>query len=148
MPTGTATPSSPTPPGQGITVRLNPTAWTRVYQTFRSNSGTQFSIQVNYKLSPGMYTSDDPANCADITQKIQLDGFERYHSQTVKPHQFYGTLGNPSDALISSEVYDPKLQHDRRTKLPAHLSPNPRLPSKNLLSRLPARQRHGHPHRH
>jgi hypothetical protein len=40
-------------------------------------------------------------------QKIQLDGFERYHSQTVEPHQFYGTLGNPSDTLISSEVYDP-----------------------------------------
>jgi hypothetical protein len=94
-------------PDKGITIRLDPVAWTRVYQTFPSGSGTQFSIQVNYKLSPGMYTSDDPANCADITQKINLVGFEHYHSQTVKPHQFYGTLGNPSDTFISSEVYDP-----------------------------------------
>ena len=96
-----------TTPGKGVTIRLDPAAWTRVYQTFPSASGTQFSIQVNYRLSPGMYTSDDPANYADITQKINLAGFERYHSQAVKPHQFYGTLGNPSDALISSEVYDP-----------------------------------------
>jgi hypothetical protein len=115
-------------PGQGITVRLDPAAWTRVYQTFRSGAGTQFSIQVNYKLSPSMYTSDDPANCADITQKIQLDGFERYHSQTVKPHQFYGTLGNPSDTLISSEVYDPNftttdVQNYQHTYPPIPASP-------------------------
>jgi hypothetical protein len=49
-------------PGPGITVRLNLAAWTRVYQTFRSAAGTQFAVRVNYKLTPGMYTSDDPAN--------------------------------------------------------------------------------------
>jgi hypothetical protein len=56
-------------PGPGITVRLNLAAWTRVYQTFRSAAGAQFAVRVNYKLTPGMYTSDDPANYSDITRK-------------------------------------------------------------------------------
>jgi hypothetical protein len=115
-------------PNKGITIRLDPAAWTRVYQTFPSGNSTQFSINVNYKLSPSIYTSDDSANYADITQKINLAGFERYHSQTVKPHQFYGTLGNPSDTVISSEVYDPNfnttdVQNYQHTYPPIPASP-------------------------
>jgi hypothetical protein len=103
--TGDAKPAQA--PAKGITIKLDPAAWTRVYQTFHSGNGTQFSINVNYQLSPGMHASDDPADYAQITQKINLVGFDNYHSQNVNPHQFYGTLGNPGDSVVSSEVYDP-----------------------------------------
>ncbi len=88
-------------------IALSPTTWSRIYQTFSAGKGTLFSINVNYKLMRGLTTSDSPADYAQITHKIQVAGFDNYHSQQVNPHQFYGILGNPGDSLITSEVYDP-----------------------------------------
>jgi len=94
------------PSGKGLVVRLSPSSWTRVYQTF-PDQGTQHSIEVTYKLSPGLTASQNPADYADISDRVQLSGYEHFQSMAISPGQFYGTVGDPNN-MISEEVYSPR----------------------------------------
>jgi hypothetical protein len=96
------------PSGTGLVVRLNPTSWTRIYQNF-SDQGTQNSIEVTYRLSPGLTPSRDPADYTDISKRLQIPGFERYDSMAISPGQFYGTTGDPGSDHIACEVFSPQL---------------------------------------
>lgn len=94
---------------KGLIVTLNSTAWTRVFQSFPSDKGTQYSIVVTYKLSPNLTLSKDVADYAEISKRIQIPGFEDFGSIGVQPGQFYGTIGDPSSTTIAMEVFSPKL---------------------------------------
>ncbi len=100
---GTADPS-----GKGLVVTLNPSSWTRVYQTF-ADQGTLNSIEITYKLSPGLTVSRNPADYTNISDRLQISGFERFGSIGVSPGQFYGTIGDPNGTLLAMEVYSPHL---------------------------------------
>jgi len=93
--------------GKGLVVTLNPTAWTRVYQTFASDAGTLYSIEVTYKLSPDLSLSKDPADYTDISKRLQIDGFENYRSLAIPPGYCYGTLGDPNSNRIAMEIFGP-----------------------------------------
>jgi hypothetical protein len=95
--------------GKGLVVTLNPTSWTRVYQTFASDAGTLYSIEVTYKLSPGLTFSKDPADYTDISKRLQIDGFDNYSSMAISPGNCYGTLGDPNSNRIAMEVFAPQL---------------------------------------
>jgi hypothetical protein len=94
---------------KGLIVTLNPKSWTRVYQTFRAGPGTQFSIVVNYRLSPDVSLSKDPADYTGINKLIQIAGFEHFGSFNSSPGQFYGTVGDPNSTMVALEVYTPTL---------------------------------------
>jgi hypothetical protein len=95
-------------PGPCLIVPLDPSHWTRVYQTFTPPSGPQqISIIVNYRLSPGLTVSQNAADYAQISKQIGIPGFDNYGSIHVNPGQFYGTVGNPTARTISMEVFDP-----------------------------------------
>ena len=96
------------PSGKGLVVTLNPSAWTRVYQTFPSDQGVLYSIEVTYRFSPGLTVSQNPADYADISHRLQLPGFENYESMTIPPNNFYGTIGDPASNRITSEIYAPE----------------------------------------
>ena len=57
----------PDPSGKGLAVTLNPSAWTRVYQTFTGDQRTLYSIEVTYRLSPGLTVSQNPSDYTDIS---------------------------------------------------------------------------------
>jgi hypothetical protein len=99
---GTADPS-----GKGIVVTLNPSSWTRVYQTF-ADQGNQHSIEITYKLSTGLTVSRNPADYSNISKSLQISGYENFHAMVGSPGQFYGTVGDPTQS-ISEEVYNPQL---------------------------------------
>jgi hypothetical protein len=97
------------PSGKGLNVRLNPSSWTRVYQTFSEDQGTRYSIEVTYRLSPGLTLSPNPADYTNISEHLQIPGFERFDSMRISPGNFYGTVGDPSSNLIAMEVFLPRL---------------------------------------
>jgi len=100
---------TPDPSGKGLVIKLNPSSWTRVYQTF-PDQGTLNSIEVSYKLSPGLTVSQNPADYENIRDHLQITGFENYRSLRMSPGQFYGTLGDPSgNNIIAMEVFSPQL---------------------------------------
>jgi len=100
----------PNPSGKGLVVTLSPTAWTRVFQTFASDAGTLYSIEVTYQLSPGLTFSQDPADYTDISKRLQIDGFENFHSMPIAPGNCYGTIGDPTSGRIACEVFAPQLR--------------------------------------
>ena len=100
---------APDASGKGLVVTLSQTAWTRVYQIFASDAGTLYSIEVTYKLSPGLAFSKDPADYTDINKRLQIDGFENYASMAIPPGNCYGTLGNPASNRVACEVFAPQL---------------------------------------
>ena len=95
--------------GTGIDITLNPAAWTRIYQTFKPSTGTQFSIVVNYRFLPGLTVSQNAADYANITKQIQIPGFDNYPSIHLSPGQCYGTIGNPNSSSMSMELFNPNL---------------------------------------
>jgi hypothetical protein len=94
--------------GKGLVVTLNPSSWTRAYQTF-ADQGTQNSIEVTYQLSPGLTVSRDTADYTEISKRLQIPGFERFGSLGISPGQFYGTIGDPNSDGIACEVFSPQL---------------------------------------
>jgi hypothetical protein len=98
----------PDPSGKGLDVTLSPSAWTRVYQTFPGNSGTRHSIEVTYRLSPGLTVSRNAADYANMGKSIRVSGFENYGAIAFPPGNFYGTIGDPNAATICCEVYAPQ----------------------------------------
>jgi hypothetical protein len=95
--------------GRGLVVTLNPSAWTRIYQTFTAGPGTRYSIVVNYRLSSYIFLSKNPADYTGINKQIQISGFENFGSFNSAPGQFYGTVGDPASAGVALEVYSPRL---------------------------------------
>jgi hypothetical protein len=96
------------PGGKGVEVKLNPSAWTRVYQTFAGDQRTLYSIEVTYRFSPGLAVSQNPSDYAEISKRLQIPGFERYGSIGISPGEFYGTIGDPTSKSITCEVYSPQ----------------------------------------
>jgi hypothetical protein len=99
---------TPDQSGKGLVVTLNPSSWTRAYQTF-ADQGTQNSIEVTYQLSPGLTVSRDTADYTEISKRLQIPGFERFGSLGISPGQFYGTIGDPTSDGIACEVFSPRL---------------------------------------
>jgi hypothetical protein len=97
------------PSGRGLAVRLNPSSWTRVYQAFSGDAGTIYSIEVTYRLSPGLTLSQDPADYANISERLEISGFEKFSSEGIPPGNFYGTIGDPNSTTISCEFFAPQL---------------------------------------
>jgi hypothetical protein len=98
----------PDPSGKGLVVRLSPASWTRVYQTFPGNRGTLYSIEVTYRLSPGLTFSQNPADYTDVSQRLQISGFANFKSMGISPGNCYGTLGDPSSGRLACEVFAPQ----------------------------------------
>lgn len=96
------------PSGKGLAVTLNPSSWTRVYQSFMGDQGAQYSIEVTYSLSPGLTLSPNPADYTGISDRLQIDGFENYKSIAMPPGSFYGTVGDPDGSIIAMEYYTPR----------------------------------------
>jgi hypothetical protein len=96
------------PGGKGVEVKLNPSAWTRVYQTFAGDQRTSYSIEVTYRLSPGLTVSQNPSDYTGINKRLQIPGFENYGSMNGSPGNFYGTIGDPTSASMSMEVFSPQ----------------------------------------
>jgi hypothetical protein len=94
---------------KGLIVTLNPRSWTRIYQTFPSDKGTQYSIEVTYRVSPNLTLSKDSADYAEISKQIDIPGFERFGSISVQPGEFYGTIGDPTSTTMAMEVFSPQL---------------------------------------
>jgi hypothetical protein len=94
---------------KGFIVTLNPTSWTRIYQTFPAGPGTHYSIVVNYRLSPDISLSKNPADYTGINKLIQISGFENFGSFNSSPGVFYGTVGDPTSTSVALEVYAPSL---------------------------------------
>jgi hypothetical protein len=90
-------------------VTLNPASWTRIYQTFPSDKGTGYSIEVTYRVSPNLTLSKDPADYTEISKRIDIPGFERFGSIGIQPGEFYGTIGDPSSTTMAMEVFSPQL---------------------------------------
>jgi hypothetical protein len=101
------------PSGKGLVVTLNPSAWTRVYQTFPSDKGVLYSIEVTFRFSPGLTVSQNPEDYTDISKRLQLSGFEDYKSMPVPVNYFYGTIGDPTSNRITCEVYPPAFKTTR-----------------------------------
>ncbi len=95
--------------GRGLVVTLNPSSWTRVYQTLMSDPGTLHSIEVTYRLSPGLALSPNPADYTGISKRLGISGFDRFESMAIPPGNFYGMIGDPDGHQICCEIYAPKL---------------------------------------
>jgi hypothetical protein len=113
---------------KGLIVTLNPSSWTRIYQTFASGNSTHYSIVVTYKLSPNISLSKNAADYADISKKIQIPGFENFGSLAMQPGDFYGTIGDPTSTSISMELFVPpvgssQVQTYQHTYPPVPISP-------------------------
>jgi hypothetical protein len=96
------------PGGKGVEVKLNPSAWTRVYQSFTGDQRALYSIEVTYRFSPGLTVSQNPSDYTDISHRLQISGFEKYGSIGIPPGDFYGTIGDTSSKSITCEVYTPR----------------------------------------
>ena len=96
------------PSGKGLAVTLNPSSWTRVYQTFPGDQRTAYSIEVTYRLSPGLTVSQNPSDYTDITKRIQIPDFDKYGSIGLSPGDFYGTIGDPTSPSMSMELFSPR----------------------------------------
>ncbi len=99
---------SPSPGGKGVEVKLNPSAWTRIYQTFPGDQRATYSIEVTYRLSQGLTVSQNPADYTGINKRLQIPGFENYGTFQGSPGNFYGTIGDPTSASMSMEVFSPQ----------------------------------------
>ena len=99
----------PDPSGKGLVVKLSPSSWTRVYQSFAGSQGTQHSIEVTYKLSPGFTISMDPADYTNINARLQISGFENFRSEVIPPGNLFGILGDPTGTSICCEFFAPRL---------------------------------------
>jgi hypothetical protein len=115
----------PAPGGHGVVVKLNSTAWTRVYQTFSSTTGANYSITVTYRFAPGIAPSDLASDYADISKKLGVPGFDTYSSLSLTPGDFYGTIGDPNKNLIAMELYRPNL---KSTNVQTYQHSYPRVP--------------------
>jgi hypothetical protein len=96
--------------GRGLILTLNPSAWTRIYQTFSSTVGANYSITVTYRFAPGIAPSTTAADYADISKKLNVPGFDTYSSLSLAPGDFYGTIGDPDKNRIAMELYRPDLK--------------------------------------
>ncbi len=96
-------------PNQGLIVALDPSSWTRIFQSFSADAGTVFSIKVTYRIAPGTTLSTAPADYASISQRIGISGFDAFGSMPVPTGDFYGTVGDPSSNLIAMEVFTPQM---------------------------------------
>jgi hypothetical protein len=96
------------PGGKGVEVKLNPSNWTRVYQTFPGDQRTAYSIEVTYRLSPGLTASQNPSDYLAINKHLNIDGFDHYGAMNGSPGNFYGTIGDPTSPSMSMEVYSPQ----------------------------------------
>ena len=99
----------PSPSGKGLVVTLDPSAWTRVYQVFSGDQRVQYSIEITYKLSPGITLSNNPADYTAINKRFGLDGYENYGVMTCSPGNFFGTVGDPTSASVSFEYFQPRM---------------------------------------
>jgi hypothetical protein len=95
--------------GTGLIVSLNPQSWTRIFQTFATDKGTQYSLTVHFQVAPHLALSTNAADYTDISKRINIDGFENFGSVGISPGQFYGTVGDPNSQIIAMEVFSPDL---------------------------------------
>ena len=93
------------PSGKGLVVILDPSSWTRVYQTFSGDQRVQYSIEITYKLSPGLTVSKNPADYTDINKRVGIAGYETFNPFNGSPGDFFGTIGDPTSRSVAYEYY-------------------------------------------
>lgn len=94
---------------KGLVVMLNPQSWTKIFQEFKGDKGTIYSINVTYRVSPDLALSQKAADYVDVNKHIGLTGYENFGHWNLPVGQFFGTIGDSSSPRVAYEVYAPKL---------------------------------------